>query len=310
MNIFEAIDNSDVNKIKELLDSGIDINIKYEKKSTLFYLFTPLHLACFYSNIDIIKLLLSYPDINVNIQDNNGNTPLHLPCSDELVNINVVELLLAHPDIDVNIQDKYENTPLYKACYNNNINIIRLLLAHPNINVNIKNKNEETPLYRACKDNSIEITKLLLQHPNIDVNSKECLRHVCEYDQLEIVKLLLSHPNIDVNGKYKSNPLSVILFNDTLNSILILKLLVSHPKIDINKENLFDALVLNVSFQEPSNMYYDLYINKIKIMMSHPNLECNVYFESKEHVKLTYLLKKRFPRTNKIKINQILDTIE
>ena len=59
-------------------------------------------------------------------------------------NIEIIKLLLAHPKIDVNLYSilKYDQikneTPLHTAIKNKNIEIIKLLLSHPKIDVNMK----------------------------------------------------------------------------------------------------------------------------------------------------------------------------
>lgn len=59
MNIFEVIYNNDINKVKEFLDSGLDVNFQDND------LETPLYIACEYTNIEIAKFLLTHPDIKI-----------------------------------------------------------------------------------------------------------------------------------------------------------------------------------------------------------------------------------------------------
>jgi ankyrin repeat protein len=164
MNIFKAIIEDNISRVKKLLDSGIDVNIKNSAKET------PLYTACRLRNIEIVKLLLEHPNIDVNIKDEHGDTPLFIAC--DYNRIEIVKLLLSHPDIDVNVNsgDYYESNPLGRACSYNRIEIVKLLLGHPSIDVNIQNKLGNTPLHEACESNNIEIVKLLLQHPNIDTD--------------------------------------------------------------------------------------------------------------------------------------------
>ena len=75
-----AVEEHDIEKIKFLLSNGANVN---EKDSVLGC--TPLHLAVFNYGIlhkkidrDIIKLLLSTPNINVNIRDNQGRKPFDI----------------------------------------------------------------------------------------------------------------------------------------------------------------------------------------------------------------------------------------
>ena len=112
-------------------------------------------------NLELIKLLIDYPNINVNAIQTRGwgenrGTPLHLLN----VNLNsIAKLFLTHPDCNVNIQDGYGDTPLHCAINKKNsgpseigsLIRVKLLLAHPDIDIDIRNKAGETPLISAIE---------------------------------------------------------------------------------------------------------------------------------------------------------------
>jgi len=54
------------------------------------------------------KLLLKNPKININLQDFNGNTALHIACENN--NIDLTMLLLECLDIDINLKNKSGKT--------------------------------------------------------------------------------------------------------------------------------------------------------------------------------------------------------
>jgi len=70
------------------------IPISKEVLSSLFTphnFLTPLHIACTYNQLGIVKLLVEYADAPVNIQDVEGWTPLHCACAEG--NFDIVEYL-------------------------------------------------------------------------------------------------------------------------------------------------------------------------------------------------------------------------
>ena len=85
-------------------------------------------------------------------------------------NIDMVRILLNCPTIDVNITDKVARfSALYYAVKVNNKDIVEELLKVPGINVNIKSTNSKTPLnYTQNKD----IQKLLIQAGAIETSKK------------------------------------------------------------------------------------------------------------------------------------------
>ena len=111
----------DLNKplgLKELLDQGIDPNIKYE-----FYE-TALIYATIKGRIDIIRLLLEYK-ADPNLTDSEGDTALIIASASG--DADTVELLLEYK-ADPNIANDSQYSPLMSASIYNLLYIVRLLL--------------------------------------------------------------------------------------------------------------------------------------------------------------------------------------
>lgn len=189
-----------------------------------------LHLACQKGDKNIVKILLEYQNIDINIQNDDGSTALHLACwkgqtasscnsfLGYFLNMSsiceedyteVVKTLLAFPNIDVNIQDEDGKTPLHVACLrycfpNDTQEVVKALLANADINVNIQDKWGYTALHYACEVLDIHdingnpnnaLVKELLAHPFIDVNlgdqeGKRPLDIADEKEDTEIVSML------------------------------------------------------------------------------------------------------------------------
>lgn len=134
----------------------------------------------------------------------------------------LIELILSHKNIDVNLQDDHGWTPLMYAVFNEDKNIVELLLSHNNIDVNIQSKYGKTalmisPCYTLfCNndcDSKFEIAHMLLSRYDIDVNLQDFIGRtalhiaILEYDEEDnrnckkILQLLLSKDNIDINKK-------------------------------------------------------------------------------------------------------------
>jgi ankyrin repeat protein len=112
--LFYAVKNADVDEIKRLLETGIDINQKAIKD------FTPLMIACLKDSYEIVKLLL-IKGANPDAQNIYGSTCLHYMVDTGKKQIS--ELLISH-GADVNITDKNGRTPLF---YSKNIQMVNLL---------------------------------------------------------------------------------------------------------------------------------------------------------------------------------------
>ncbi len=199
-NLFEAIKKNDIDTVKYLLDKIKNINEVDDQ-----YGETPLHMAAAYNHVKITKLLLTHENIDINATSRYNSTPLWIAC--DSAHSDIIELLLEDPAIDVNLPRNDGETPLHRACRNGCTEDVALLLQHPQINVNPRCCDEWTPLMKALyRENYIEITKLLLAHPNIEVNQTNrlgytVLYNACSSNHTSFIQLLLEHPNINVDMK-------------------------------------------------------------------------------------------------------------
>ena len=215
--------------INLLLDAGADA-AKLARDGA-----TPLHLAMYYERVPAIEVLLKKVPELVNIPCN-GMSPLFSAC--KRGNIQIIKILLSMENIDVNQVEPDGKTPLYAACMAGSTQIVRTLLSAENFDVNQTGPYGMTPLYKACMKGYLEIVKLLLSKENIRVNQvgplgMSPLHQACMNRDAKMVKILLSAENINVNqaGPYGMTPLYMACMTG---NIEIVKLLLSAKNIDIN----------------------------------------------------------------------------
>ena len=281
MNIFDAIANNNIARVKELLDSGININIENQNGNT------PLYHACFCDNFDIVKLLLEFPyskkDVTVDAVYNKDDLLSSGFDSDSEIFKTLTSSYSYTEDksIDVNAKTRDNWSPLHRACYHENVDIVKLLLEHPSINVNAKDNYGRTPLHIACDFMLIKIVKLLLDNPKTDVNSENkegdtVLKKAWQRDRKEYIKLLLTRKDIDVNiweiedyYKEKNYFLFSVFKRYDLDTLL---LLLQNNILDINVVSGSNNTILHSIF---SNYFIDYY-PKIKLLLTHPKINVNI----------------------------------
>ena len=105
---------------------------------------------------------MDHPDIQVNLPDKDGVTPLF--AASALGEDGCVKLLLNHRDIQVNLPDKDGETPLYRACFRGRLESVLQLLKRLDVQVNVPDKDGITPFMSACTNGFNEIAKMLLRH--------------------------------------------------------------------------------------------------------------------------------------------------
>jgi len=151
--LFEAVKQGNIDKAKELLDKGINVNVRGD------YSWTPLHLAARNKHVDLTKFLLEY-GADINARSISGRTPLYYAVWNRYTDI--VKLLLNH-GANVDVKDNEGWTSLHLAVYYGYIDIVKLLLDH-GANPDIENNEGKTPIDIAKERGYNDIVQLLEEY--------------------------------------------------------------------------------------------------------------------------------------------------
>ena len=178
--------------VQLLLREGADPNLVCGRSSS------SLHRAIANNNVDIARILLDHPSINLSTLDTTRNdaTPLMLAAS--LRRSQIIPILLHKPGLDVNVQSgPYKSTALTLAASSGDAQTVRQLLSHPGIDVNKRN-HWCTALTEAAKEGFLTVVEALLDHgadPELqegaDSASGTPLNRAIDYGHIAIVRLLL-----------------------------------------------------------------------------------------------------------------------
>jgi ankyrin repeat protein len=197
---------------------------------------TPLCLAAGIGNEAVIKLLLVTGEVDINSSCKKGWTPFFWAARNG--HEAVMKLLLATGKVNIDSRDKRKRTPLSWAVENGHEAIVKLLLATGKVDTDLKNKDGRTPLSWAAGRGHEAIVKLLLSTGKVDMDSRDAfdftpLSCAAEYGHEAIVKLLLSTGKVDVDSIGK-NGWTPFLFAARQGHEVIVKLLLSTGKVDVD----------------------------------------------------------------------------
>jgi ankyrin repeat protein len=162
------------NKIIKYLAFPENINIQDENGETA------LHIVCKYGILDIFKILISFNNIDFNLKNNEGFNCLHYACSQYNVKPDIIDMW------------HYTNY----SSLSNYSEITTILLSMPNICINTRNKYGATPLFIAISKKNIENVKKLLSFQNIDLSIKydnriTSFEYAIEVGNNEIIDLIV-----------------------------------------------------------------------------------------------------------------------
>jgi ankyrin repeat protein len=195
---FACLCKSNMDIINLLLQKYPQIDINKQEENILL---RPITIAIKKTNLDLVKLLLSYETIDVNTQDNNGFLPVIYAMNN--YNNEIVTLLLIHDKTDLCVSDSFGTTLLEIACNLSNSNFVKLILRNKNFNSEYYETISNECLVTCIKYNmSIDVVESFYPFVNInyqDTYNHTALMYACINNKLDIVKSLLKIETIDIS---------------------------------------------------------------------------------------------------------------
>ena len=120
--------------------------------------FTPLSLAAYFGNEDVIRyLLLQGSDPNIPSRNGYNVYPIH---SAVAANYTIIAKMLLEAGADINVVQMSGSTPLHSAAHNGNIELLIVLL-EAGAKVDAKMEDGKTPADKASEKGFTEIAKIL-----------------------------------------------------------------------------------------------------------------------------------------------------
>ena len=149
-NIHQAVYSRNINLIKKIIQKNKqNINLQDKNKET------PLHLAVEFGFTDVVKLLLD-EGADTSVVNGGQGGLLHIVKSVEVANI------LLDLGLDKDAKDLYGNTPLNLAAFRGTLDLVKFLL-EKGADKEAKDNNGNTPLHKAAKRRKVNVVKLLLE---------------------------------------------------------------------------------------------------------------------------------------------------
>ena len=173
------------------LENGINVNEMNDDHEGA------MHFAAMHGCVDVMKLLVAWPDSNVNLGLGH-RTPLHVASYGGFDQ--VVEVLMTRSDLDINaISGGSGGTALQEAAKAGHLAVVKALLKREDTNVNGK---RPTALQQAITHGATPVAVYLISANGVDVNVQDRERRNCMHlaamsGKPEIISALLAHPGLE-----------------------------------------------------------------------------------------------------------------
>jgi ankyrin repeat protein len=269
MELYQAIDNEDLSKVKSLLQlsnekeeqkevqkeekgketkdlQSLDINYihyEFDMDHRVFQeVATPFILACNRSLLPVVDLLLKHKDIQVNKTTRRNETAFWTACS--FGHVEVVKLLLKDPRVDVSKGNNSNITPFHIACYRGHKELVQLLLGMEYKDRMMLDQVLSSYFFLTCQMGNCEIVKLLMKDPRVDVNEisisgETAFGFACSALKLDVVEILLKEDRLNLNKEGNGyDPLTPLISIDVYTQIqshklmTIIQLLIDDLRVD------------------------------------------------------------------------------
>ena len=164
---------------------------------------TPLHIVSHQGYINLLGELVACETCDLNIQDANGDTALHIGVEND----QIVQYLLERGRSKCDIYNQNGMTPFHKAITNGIMTSVEVMMKNGvNILQTTNDKFQNAPIHIACKCSRLYILKVLLCSSNCDPNQQNAvgdtaLHIICKMVESKLLYFqeLISTPGFNPN---------------------------------------------------------------------------------------------------------------
>lgn len=231
-----------------------------------------LHCAVEAGSFRAVRLLVSFPGIDINICDKLGRPPTFGIISNEVeIATSIMSYFLDQSCFNLNIQDKSGETVLHNLARANLAPILRLLLQRSDLNPNLLEKvNCWSPLHLAAFERSEDAIRELLQRKDLllncvdrngnnilhtlsvryielrDTSSHVVLKHDHDTTDLDLISLILSRDTsmLKTRNNYNHLPIHEASLEGRVNILAHLMSAVQQLESDTIAEHVNEGLIL------------------------------------------------------------------
>ena len=212
----------------------------------------PIHIACEYSRLAILKIILECKTCDPNQKNIMKNTALHIVCRMRTGReLQFLEVLTFTPGINATLVNLDGNAPIHTACMHCRLESLKVLLSCESCDPNQQNLKGDTALHIVCRMSKLQFFEMLTSTPGInptlvnheriapfdvvDSDGNTILHNACAKGNTTMVELLMKNEAdvLRLNGCGDA-PIHIACIHSQLNTM---KVLWSYKRCDVNQQN-------------------------------------------------------------------------
>ena len=170
----------------------------------------PIHIACEYSRLAILKIILKCRTCDPNQKNVMENTALHIVCRMRTGReLQFLETLISTPGINPTLVNYKGIAPIHIACMNSRLELLKVLLSCQSCDPNQQNAEGDTALHIVCKVVNKKLIEALLRTPRIN---PEIVNHEgrtpvevegINYSTITTIKKFIEHKSSSIQAYLK-----------------------------------------------------------------------------------------------------------
>ena len=278
----KAIANGVMASVEVMMTNGVNIlqtsNDRFQN--------APIHIACIYSRLEILKVLLGHKNCDSNQQNSKGDTALNVVCRMRTGReLQFLEVLTSIPGINPTLVNHEGNAPIHLTCMNSRLESLKALLSCGSCNPNQQNSKGDTALHIVCRmrtGRELQFLEVLTSTPGINptllnldgdaafdvigIDGNTLLHIACAEGNTALIELLVKNrANVLTLNLDGDAPIHTACMNSRPQS---LKVLLSCESCDPNQQNSSGDTALHIVCRERTGRELQL----LEVLTSTPGI--------------------------------------
>ena len=262
-----------------------------------------LHSASQSGNTLLIKALQEY-DIASSL-NSVYQSPVHKAASSG--STTMLNYIISQYNLNANLPDLSGRTPLMYSCSSGSINAVEYLINCHNSDPNITDLNGMTCLDHSCRNGHIDISQYLIEVQNCDINKTDyeghtLVHHAASSGNFNLVRYLITEQGLSPTAVDKNGLTALHYASLTLNLHLVQELVVAH-QLDPHQADSNGKLPIHCAAQSGAIFILDYFVKSCKCNLHQVDGKgWNVFHYSSENGNLQFIkhVISQYPECNKL----------